>query len=112
MSDRVAKLESALTCPDCGTVKMETMPANACWYFYDCSGCGTVLKPKPGDCCSSALLGQLHARLSNLMERQLIVPVFLVQFRSQTAFDPGITTGRKEALELMRRKMSLTLRRA
>ena len=51
MSDRAAELESVLTCPACGTVKVETMPTNACWYFYDCSGCGAVLKPKPGDCC-------------------------------------------------------------
>jgi hypothetical protein len=27
------------------------MPTDACWYFYDCTGCGALLKPKPGDCC-------------------------------------------------------------
>jgi hypothetical protein len=27
------------------------MPTDACQYFYDCQGCGVVLKPKPGDCC-------------------------------------------------------------
>ncbi len=27
------------------------MPTNACQFFYDCTGCGTLLKPKPGDCC-------------------------------------------------------------
>jgi hypothetical protein len=27
------------------------MPPDACQYFYDCKGCGVVLKPKPGDCC-------------------------------------------------------------
>ncbi|RXR25199.1 GDCCVxC domain-containing (seleno)protein [Sphingobium fluviale] len=51
MSDRVVVFESALRCPVCGVVKVETMPTDACWYFYDCSGCGVVLKPKPGDCC-------------------------------------------------------------
>ncbi len=44
-------LQSTLTCPACGAVKVETMPTDACQYFYDCTGCGTVLKPLPGDCC-------------------------------------------------------------
>ncbi|MDI1263296.1 MAG: GDCCVxC domain-containing (seleno)protein, partial [bacterium] len=39
-------LESTLTCPSCGTVKMETMPTDACQYFYECTGCKTLLKPK------------------------------------------------------------------
>ena len=24
---------------------------NTCQLFYDCKGCGAVLRPKPGDCC-------------------------------------------------------------
>ncbi|MEO6040136.1 MAG: GDCCVxC domain-containing (seleno)protein [Saprospiraceae bacterium] len=44
-------LESVLTCPHCSFQKMETMPENACTYFYDCAHCKTVLKPLPGDCC-------------------------------------------------------------
>ena len=44
-------LQSVLTCPECGTSKMETMPTDACQYFYDCTGCGVVLRPKAGDCC-------------------------------------------------------------
>jgi hypothetical protein len=43
--------ESIITCPACGTSKTETMPTNACQFFYECSGCGTLLRPKPGDCC-------------------------------------------------------------
>jgi hypothetical protein len=27
------------------------MPVDACQYFYDCKGCGALLKAKPGDCC-------------------------------------------------------------
>ncbi len=42
---------STLTCPDCGHVETETMPTDACQYFYDCKGCGVVLKPLTGDCC-------------------------------------------------------------
>jgi hypothetical protein len=44
-------LQSAITCPHCGFVKTETMPTDACQFFYDCTGCGAKLKPKPGDCC-------------------------------------------------------------
>jgi hypothetical protein len=43
--------ESTITCPSCGTSKTETMPADACQFFYECTGCGTLLRPKPGDCC-------------------------------------------------------------
>ena len=44
-------LESTVTCPKCGQAEAETMPTNACQWFYDCKGCGALLKPKPGDCC-------------------------------------------------------------
>lgn len=44
-------LNSAITCPQCGHVEVETMPTDACQWFYDCKGCGAVLKPLPGDCC-------------------------------------------------------------
>lgn len=43
--------ESLITCPHCGTAKLETMPTDACLYFYECTGCGELLKPKEGDCC-------------------------------------------------------------
>jgi hypothetical protein len=43
--------ESIITCPACGTAKVETMPTDACQYFYECTGCGTLLRPKHGDCC-------------------------------------------------------------
>jgi hypothetical protein len=35
--------ESTITCPSCGTSKKETMPIDACQFFYDCTGCGTLL---------------------------------------------------------------------
>ncbi|SFS17789.1 hypothetical protein SAMN05216570_3654 [Dyella sp. OK004] len=44
-------LESTLTCPHCGFQAVETMPVNACQFFYDCKGCGELLRPEPGDCC-------------------------------------------------------------
>lgn len=42
---------ATITCPNCGHRKTETMPVDACQYFYDCRNCGRVLKPLPGDCC-------------------------------------------------------------
>src|SRR6266404_8785226 len=44
-------LQSVITCPKCGQHAEETMPTNACLFFYECSRCGVMLKPKPGDCC-------------------------------------------------------------
>ena len=43
--------QSIITCPDCGHRQTETMPTDACQFFYDCRGCGALLRPKPGDCC-------------------------------------------------------------
>lgn len=51
MSDVQIQPRSTLTCPQCGHQATEIMPTDACQYFYDCQGCSTVLKPKPGDCC-------------------------------------------------------------
>lgn len=44
-------LQSVLTCPVCGRQSLETMPTDACQFFYECAGCGKILRPKPGDCC-------------------------------------------------------------
>ena len=44
-------LKSLLTCPHCGHQKLETMPIDSCQWFYECTHCHTLLKPKPGDCC-------------------------------------------------------------
>ena len=45
------QLEATITCPECGFQSRETMPTDACLRFYECNGCGTMLKPLPGDCC-------------------------------------------------------------
>ena len=45
------ELRSTITCPSCGHVATESMPTDACQFFYDCKGCGEILKPKAGDCC-------------------------------------------------------------
>lgn len=45
------QLTSTLACPQCGHRHVETMPTDACVYFYDCTACGELLRPKAGDCC-------------------------------------------------------------
>lgn len=61
---------SLLTCPECGHAEDEIMPTDACQYFYDCKGCGAILKPKAGDCCVFCSYGTIpcppiqEARLS------------------------------------------------
>ncbi|SPH23870.1 hypothetical protein DEA8626_02941 [Defluviimonas aquaemixtae] len=47
----MAELRTIITCPICGKATAEVMPTDYCQYFYDCTGCGEVLRPKPGDCC-------------------------------------------------------------
>lgn len=42
---------STLTCPECGQQTTETMPIDACQFFFVCPQCGTKLRPKAGDCC-------------------------------------------------------------
>ena len=44
-------LHSTITCPECGHSERELMPQNACQFFYECKGCGELLKPHSGDCC-------------------------------------------------------------
>jgi hypothetical protein len=44
-------MESILTCPECGFAKQDVMPTDACQFLYECVGCKTLLRPKPGDCC-------------------------------------------------------------
>ncbi len=44
-------LESTITCPECGHKETERMPTDACQWFYECTNCGAILKPKKGDCC-------------------------------------------------------------
>jgi hypothetical protein len=43
------QLESVLTYPSCQHQATETMPTDACQFFYDCKGCGKRLKPLAGD---------------------------------------------------------------
>ena len=51
--------QSRLTCPECGHEETETMPTDACQFFYDCKGCQTVLRPNAGDCCVYCSFGSV-----------------------------------------------------
>ncbi len=51
--------ESMLTCPKCGFKKIETMPTDACQWFYKCENCGVLLKPRAGDCCVFCSYGSI-----------------------------------------------------
>lgn len=54
-----ALLESVLTCPDCGFARQESMPTNACQYFYEFRQCKALLRPRPGDCCVFCSFGSM-----------------------------------------------------
>lgn len=51
--------QSTLTCPACGHRQLETMPVDACQFFYDCKRCGALLRPKDGDCCVFCSFGSV-----------------------------------------------------
>lgn len=47
----MTQLLSTLTCPECGGCTTNTMPTNACQFFYDCPHCKATLRPHTGHCC-------------------------------------------------------------
>lgn len=51
--------ESVLICPHCGFSKQETMPSDACQFFYECSYCKQVLRPDAGHCCVFCSFGSM-----------------------------------------------------
>lgn len=62
-------LESTLTCPTCGHQERQTMPTDACQYFYECAVCHALHKPKQGDCCVFCSYGTVECPPRQL-ERQ------------------------------------------
>ena len=52
-------LQSVITCPKCGFAKSETMPVDTCQYYYECAGCGALLRANPGDCCVYCSFGSV-----------------------------------------------------
>ena len=54
-----AVTQSVMTCPVCGASATEPMPVDACIYYYECTGCGQLLRPKRGDCCVFCSFGSV-----------------------------------------------------
>lgn len=59
--------ESTIDCPKCHASKVEAMPTDACRSFYECTGCGELLRPMVGDCsvfcsCGSVPAGARRSR--------------------------------------------------
>jgi hypothetical protein len=52
--------KSIITCPICGFATEKVMPIGACEFFYECTNCKTVLKPKAGDCCIFCSYGSVR----------------------------------------------------
>ena len=52
-------LESTLTCPECGFQKTEIMPTDSCQWYYECSKCKKLIKPRSGDCCVFCSYGSI-----------------------------------------------------
>ncbi|WP_415230595.1 GDCCVxC domain-containing (seleno)protein [Psychromonas sp.] len=52
-------LISKITCPECGFEKQESMPIDACLYYYQCTSCHSLIKPLAGDCCVFCSFGTL-----------------------------------------------------
>ena len=50
-NDQAVTLQSVITCPACGYSAEETMPTDACQFYWECPGCQALIRPKPGDCC-------------------------------------------------------------
>jgi len=53
------QLLSTISCPECRHEQEESMPTNACQFFYKCKSCKTFLKPKKGDCCVFCSFGSV-----------------------------------------------------
>ena len=51
MPKRAVLLQSLITCPACGFTCEETMPTDACQFYWECPACHALIRPKAGDCC-------------------------------------------------------------
>lgn len=57
--EKTIELKSVITCPICKFQKTEVMPTDSCQFFYECSECKALLKPKEGDCCVYCSFGSV-----------------------------------------------------
>lgn len=59
MDQSDVRTTSVITCPSCGASLTETMPANACQFFWECPTCHAIARPKQGDCCVYCSYGSI-----------------------------------------------------
>jgi hypothetical protein len=71
------KLQSTITYPRCDHQKQEEMSTDACQFFYECEGCGEVLKSKEGDCCVYCSYGTVPCPLCKQVMVNLVVKLRL-----------------------------------
>ena len=62
-------LASTVTCPICGTAKVETMPTDVCQFFYECTGCSDCCVISRGIVACSAPTGRFRVHLSSKRAR-------------------------------------------
>jgi hypothetical protein len=62
---------STLTCPECGHEHEETMPVEACQFFYECQSCKRLLKPTHGDCCVYCSYGSVKCPPEQMADKGL-----------------------------------------
>jgi transcription elongation factor Elf1 len=67
------QIEATITCPECQHEATETMPTDACQFFYACKGCGTRLKPLAAIAACSALTAPHRARPSKRERQQRVL---------------------------------------
>ncbi len=48
---KAEELKSTIKCPYCGFEKEEQMATDSCQFFYKCTNCGKIIRPKSGDDC-------------------------------------------------------------
>lgn len=78
-------LETTCTikCPECGFEKQEEMPVEACAYFYECTSCHKVIRPKQGDCCVFCSYGSVACpsrQAKNQADPSTKKPVFFLVY--------------------------------
>jgi len=51
MATHAIRFQSLINCPACGFGREETMPTDACQFYWECPACRALIRPNAGDCC-------------------------------------------------------------
>jgi hypothetical protein len=55
------------------------MPTDSCVFFHECAGCGTLLRPKPGDCCVFCSFGSVRCPMEQKVGPNAPTRIELIQ---------------------------------